>query len=88
MILILQKIFVMGLFKMKANQTKCSRLEQRSIFKFLVAEKCKPCEIYRKMSDVYGEETCFSKKYLYKWVKHRLDHYEAESKKQSIEWKH
>ena len=28
---------------MVANQTECSRFEQRSVMKFLVAEKCKTC---------------------------------------------
>ena len=28
------------------NKSKYSRLEQRSVIKFLVAEKSKPCEIY------------------------------------------
>ena len=31
--------------------------------KSLVAEKCKPCEIYSRMCDVYGE-ACLSKKCL------------------------
>ena len=48
-------------FKMATNQTKCSRFEQRSVIKFLVPEKCKPCEIYRKMYDVL-EEACLRKK--------------------------
>ena len=30
---------------MVANQTKCSKLEQRSVIKLLMAENCKPCEI-------------------------------------------
>ena len=34
---------------MGTNQTESSRLEQKSVIKFLVAEKCKPCEIYRRM---------------------------------------
>ena len=38
--------------------------------KFKVTKKCKPCEVYRRMCDVYGEG-CFSKKKnLYKWAKH------------------
>ena len=45
------------------------QIEQRSVMKYLLAEKCKPCEIYRRMYDVYGEE-CFSKKNVDKWVKH------------------
>ena len=38
----LTKIFVLNLFKMAANQTHCSWLEQRSVMKFLVAKKYKP----------------------------------------------
>ena len=43
---------------MVANQTESARLEQRSVIKFLVADKCKPyrrmCNVYRK---VHLEET-------------------------------
>ena len=39
---------------MMTNQTECSRLEQRSVNKFSVAEKYKPCEVFRRMRDVYG----------------------------------
>ena len=46
---------------MVMNQTECSSLEQRSVIKFLLTEKCKSCEIYRKMCDVYGE-VCFNLK--------------------------
>ena len=49
-------------------QTECSRLEQRSVIIFLVSEKCKPREIYRRMCDVYGE-AYFSQKYVYQWTK-------------------
>ena len=42
-------------FKMVANQTEASRLEQRTVIKFLMAQKCKPCEIYRRMHGVYWE---------------------------------
>ena len=42
-----------------SGQLKYLRLGQRSVIKFLVAEKSKPCEIYRRMCDVYGE-ACFS----------------------------
>ena len=51
---------------MVANQTECSK--QRSIIKFLMAEKCKQHRIYRRMCDVY-REACFSQKTLYKWAK-------------------
>ena len=58
----LPKISIFRLLKMAANQIQCSRLEQKSIIKFLVAEKCQP-EICWRMCDVYGE-ACFSKKCL------------------------
>ena len=50
---------------MAENQIECTKLEQRSVIKFLLTEKCKPCEIYRTMSDVYGE-ACFSEENVYK----------------------
>ena len=37
------------------NQKKYSRLKQRSAIKFLLAEKRKTCEIYRRICDVLGE---------------------------------
>ena len=40
-----------------------SRLEQRSIIKFFLEEKCKPCEMYRRMCDVYGK-ACFNSRIL------------------------
>ena len=30
------------------GKSECSKLEQRSVIKVLLAEKCKPCEIYKK----------------------------------------
>ena len=33
---------------MVAHQTECFRLEQRSVIIFLVPEKCKSCEIYKR----------------------------------------
>ena len=53
---------------MVANQTECSRLEQRSIIKFLVADKRKPYEIYRLMCDVY-RKAYFSQKNFHKWAR-------------------
>ena len=53
------KIFVLRLFKMVANQTQRFRLKKRSIINCLVAEKCKPCEIYSIMCHVYGGQ-CFN----------------------------
>ena len=46
---------------MVENQTECSWLKQTSVIKFLVAEKCKPSEIYRRKFGVY-EEAYFSLK--------------------------
>ena len=54
---------------MVTNQTQCLKLEQRPVVKFLVAEKCKPCEIYRRMCVAY-RQTSFSPKDVYKWAKH------------------
>ena len=45
------------------------QIEQRSFIKYLLAEKCKLCEIYRRMCEGY-REACFSQKKLYKWDKH------------------
>ena len=45
---------------MVTNQIEYSRIEQRSVMKFLMAKKCKPCEIY-KMCDADGV-TCSSLK--------------------------
>jgi len=44
-----------------ADLESCSRIEQRSVIKFLVEEQCKPSEIFRRMSAVY-EKACFSQK--------------------------
>ena len=48
---------------MAANQ--CSWLEQRSVIKFLVTDKCKLYEINRKMYGVYAD-ACFCKKKINK----------------------
>ena len=40
---------------MVENQTEYWRFEQKSVIKFLVAEKCKPCEINRRICNVYEE---------------------------------
>ena len=41
-----------------SGKSECSTLEQRSIMKFLLAEKWKPCEIYGRMCNVF-REACF-----------------------------
>ena len=38
------KIFVLRLFKKEADQTDFTKLKQRSVIKFFVAETCKQCE--------------------------------------------
>ena len=52
---------------MAINQTECFSFEQRSVIKSLVAEKCKPCEICKRMCDVYREEY-FSPKNFTNWL--------------------
>ena len=49
----LTKIFVLRLFKMAAIKPHCSRVEQRSVIKYLVSEMCKLCGIYRNICDVF-----------------------------------
>ena len=56
----LEEIFL-RLHKMASTQTEYARLEQGSIIKHLVAEKCKPCEICPIKCNMYGE-ACFRKK--------------------------
>ena len=51
-----------------ADKEACTRIEQQSVIKFLVAEGCKAVEIHRRMSTANGA-TCFSKKNVYKWAK-------------------
>ena len=48
---------------MVADKIEYIRLEQKSFYKSLVAEKCKAYEIYRIICDVH-KEACFSQKYL------------------------
>ena len=54
---------------MMVNQTEFSRLEQRSLMKFLVAQNYKPCEIYKRMCEVYAG-TRFHQIIAYKWAKY------------------
>ena len=65
------KIFILRLFKMVVSQS-APRLEQRSVIKLLVAEKCKSWDIYRRIPDVY-RKACSGKKKVYIWAKHRID---------------
>ena len=61
----LTKIFVLKLFKMLVNQAKSSRLEQCSVMKSLVVEKCKPCEYYWRMC---MENHVFVRKVFINWL--------------------
>ena len=65
--------FVEKYFQAMLNGIKSvySTQKQRSVIKFLVAEKCKPCEIYRRMCDAYGE-ACFSHKKITNEIKMSL----------------
>ena len=58
----------MRLFRMVTDQTKCSRLEQRFVIKFLMVDQRKPCDIYSIICDVYGK-VCLSEKKCFKWSK-------------------
>ena len=37
-----KKICLFRVIQLKANKTECPRLEQKSVIKFLLAEKCTP----------------------------------------------
>ena len=43
--------------KQKCLIKNCSRIEERAVIKFLVAEGCKAVEIHRRMSAVYASPT-------------------------------
>ena len=74
---------VFRLFKIPAI-IQNTRLDQRSIFKILVAKKWKSFEIYR-VRDVVGEARFNNKNKMdYTWV----CHYDPETKRQSMDWKH
>ena len=38
----------------RPDKETCSRIEQQSVIKFLVAERCKAVEIHRRTSTVFG----------------------------------
>ena len=57
-------IYIFYFVTQKDSKSEYSNLKQSSVIKFLVAEKCKPCEIYRKMCDVYTEAG-FSQKNMF-----------------------
>ena len=77
------KISVLRQFKIFPNQIEWSMLEQRPVIKSLVAEKCKPCEIYKRICDKH-RQACLVKRCLQMgetWICH------FESRRQSTEWK-
>ena len=76
------KKHVFRLFKMTANESECSRLEQRSVIKILVARKSKPGENLQKVWYVWI--SIFLPKYVNKWAKYGF----ATTSLESMEWKH
>ena len=73
-------------FKIATYQTECSRLEQRSVIKFLLVEKCKPYEIYKRMCNECWEACfCFKKMFT-----NGLNMFAivSLSKKESTKWEH
>ena len=52
-----------------AVKRNVSTPEWKSVIKFLVAVKCKLCEICRRMCDVY-RKACFILRNVLKWAKH------------------
>ena len=54
-------VLVKKMFTNRRNMGLSLQIEQRSFIIYLLAEKCKPCEIYRRMFDVY-REAYFSQK--------------------------
>ena len=58
-------------YQIYIHQELKNDLEQRSVVKVLVAEKCKPCKIYRGMCDVY-EGASFILKNVYKKANHEM----------------
>ena len=68
------------LFEIAVNQVEYSRFEQRSVIKYLLVEKYKPCEIYEKISYVQ-KSIRKSLQMGYHWV--CLD--KLESKRSSME---
>ena len=84
-IILISSNYFFRLLKKPANQTQCSRLEQKSVINFLVAENFKPCEIYKRMC-IVNEKTCLSQKCLQKskvWV----CYYKPKAKRESMGWK-
>ena len=53
-------MFAMRLFKVAADQSEHSM----HVIKLLVAEKYKPCKIYKTLLDVCGESCFYKEKYL------------------------
>ena len=62
-------VLVKEIFPNWLNMDLPLQIEQRSVIKYLLAEKYKLCEIYRKMCGVYGE-ACFSQRNVSKLAKH------------------
>ena len=50
-----QRYLFSGYLEIRKIKRKSFKFEQRPVIQFFVAEKCKLCEIYRRIRDVYGE---------------------------------
>ena len=66
------------------GKLECSRLEQWCVIHFLVAEKCKLSEIYKRMCDVLREAN-FNKKKMFTNGLNMSSPLECDSKRQSME---
>ena len=52
-------VSVKKMFTNELNRSLPLQIEQRFAIKYLLAKKCKPCEIYSRMYNQY-REACFS----------------------------
>ena len=66
---------------------KYASLNRGLSWNFLVFEKYKPCEIYRRKWDVY-REACFSQRILKNGLNIDLPLWKLEWNRQSMVWKH
>ena len=57
-----EKILVYSLFRIMADHTEDFGLKQKSVIKFLLAKKYKPCEICKRMCEVLLKRIFLSNK--------------------------
>ena len=70
-IILISQNICLKLLKMVTSKTEYSRLEQRSVLKFLQAGKCKSWEIYRRMCGICTKKHVWAK-IFYKQTKHEF----------------